>query len=109
MLGDKFNLGGLMKNAKKMQEMIEKAQSELAKIEITGESGGGAVKVTITAKHYVKNIHIDDEMLKEPKEILTDLIAAAFNNAVQKAEEITKSKMMDFSNMFGAVGGEREE
>ncbi|MCB1827688.1 MAG: YbaB/EbfC family nucleoid-associated protein, partial [Coxiellaceae bacterium] len=92
MFGDKFNLGGLgglMKSAKKVQEMMEKAQEELAKIEVTGESGAGAVKVTVTAQHYAKRIDIDPEILKESKEVLEELIAAAINDATQKVETIS--------------------
>ena len=95
MFGDKFNLGGLMKSAKKVQEMMEKAQEELARVEVTGESGAGAVKVIANAKHYVKNIEIDSEILKESKEVLEELIAAAINDATAKIEEVTKSKMLD--------------
>ena len=107
MLGDKFNFGSLMKNAKKMQEMMEKAQEELAKIEITGESGAGAVKVIMNARHYVKNVTIDDEILKESKEVLEDLISAAVNDATQKVEEIAKSKMMDAGKLFGGPEDEK--
>jgi nucleoid-associated protein EbfC len=102
MFGDKFNLGSLMKNAKKMQEMMEQTQEELAKIEVMGESGAGAVKVTLNARHFTKNIDIDADILKESKEVLEELIAAAFNDAAQKIEAVTKSKMMDTSQLFGA-------
>lgn len=100
MIGDKFNLGDLMKNVKKVQEMMEKAQEELAKIEIIGESGAGAVKVIMNARHFVKKIEIDDELLKESKAILEDLLAAAINDAVKKVEEITKRGVSD---MLGSL------
>ncbi len=109
MLGDKFNLGSLMKNAKKMQDMMERAQGELAKIEVVGESGAGAVKVTMTARYFVTRLEIDDEIIKESKEILQDLIAAAVNDATQKVEEVTKSKMMDAGKLLGAVDDEQSE
>lgn len=112
MFGDKFNLGGigsLMKNAKKIQEMMEQTQAELAKIVVTGESGGGVVKVVINAKYLVKEVIIEDELLSEPKEVVQDLIAAAFNSAVPKVEEITKSKMMDVSRLLGGAGEESEK
>lgn len=101
MLDDKFNLGGLMKSAKKVQEMMEKTQQELAKIKVTGESGAGAVKITLNTRHCAKNVDIDSEILKEPKEILEELIAAAINDAAQKVENITKSKMLDAGKLFG--------
>ena len=92
MLGDKFNFGSLLKNAKKMQQMMEDTQGELSKIEIAGESGAGAVKVVITARHYVKSISIEDDILKEDKTILEDLIIAALNDATAKAEKIIQDK-----------------
>ena len=103
MLGDKFNFGNLMKNAKKMQEMMEKAQGELAKVEVKGEAGAGVVKITMNARHYVKAVNIDSDILKESKDVLEELIAAAINDASQKVEEVTKSKMMDAGQIFTAV------
>jgi len=109
MLGDKFNFGSIMKSAKKMQEMMEKAQEELAKIEVTGESGAGAVKVILNARHYAKDVLIENEILSESKEVLEDLIAAAINDATQKIEEVTKSKMMDTGKFFSEVGTDNED
>lgn len=106
MLGGKFNLGSLMKNAKKMQEMMQKAQEELAKVEVIGESGAGSVKVVMNAKHYVKRIEVDPSLLQEDKAVLEDLIAAAFNDAANKVEEITKAKMAGFGEMFGGMSGD---
>ncbi len=108
MFGDKFNFGALLKNAKKMQQMMEDTQGELSKIEVNGEAGGGAVKVTLTARHDAKSVSIDDDILKEDKKILEDLIAAAFNDAAHKVEKITKEKMMDASKLFGDVAGTDE-
>lgn len=108
MFSDKFNLGGLMKNAKKIQEMMEKAQHELEKIEVTGESGGGAVKVTMTAQHYIKEILIEDELLKEDKIILQDLIAGAINNATQKVESVTKAKMANAGQLLSGTFSEND-
>lgn len=106
MFVDKLNLGGLLKNAKKMQEMMEEAQAELAKIEVVGEAGAGAVKVTMNAKHVVSRIDIDDSIMQEDKQIVQDLIVAATNDATKKVEEITKSKLMDASALFGGEGNE---
>ncbi|MCH9644259.1 MAG: YbaB/EbfC family nucleoid-associated protein [Gammaproteobacteria bacterium] len=101
MLGDKFNLGSLLKNAKKMQEMMEETQTELANTEVSGESGAGAVKVVMTARHQIKVLDIDDSIIKEDKAVLQELIIAALNDANQKVEKITQAKMMDASKLFG--------
>ena len=108
-MSDKLNFLSLMKNAKKMQGMMEKAQAELAHMEITGEAGAGAVKIIMSAKFVVKSIHIDDEILKEEKQVLEELIAAAINDANRKVEELTKSKMMDFGNLMGSDFGSSNE
>lgn len=105
---NKFNIGSLMKNAKKIQEVMQKAQDELAKVRITGESGAGLVKVTITARHDVIEINLADELLQEPKEIVEELIKAAFNDANQKAIKITQEKMISASNFVGDMGNEDE-
>ncbi len=101
MFGGKFNIGDLMKNASKMQEMMEKAQEELAKIEVSGEAGAGAVKVVMSAKYMVKSLDIDPSLLTEDKTVLEDLIIAAINNASSKAEEVTKSQMSGISSLLG--------
>ncbi len=94
MIGGKFNLGNLMKNAKKIQEMMKKAQDELAKIEVSGESGAGLVKITLSAQHEVIEIKLADDLMKEPKDIIEDLIKAAINDANRKVLKITQEKMM---------------
>lgn len=104
----KFNISSFMKNAKKIQEVMQKAQDELAKVCITGESGAGLVKVTITARHDVIEINLADELFQEPKEIIKDLIKAAFNDANQKAIKITQEKMMSASNFVGEMDNEDE-
>lgn len=106
MIGGKFNIGSLMKNAKKIQEMMEKAQEELAKIRVSGEAGAGLVKVVVTAQHQVVNIEIADEALKESKEVIEDLVKAALNDANQKAAKITQEKMMAAGNLFGGDSDE---
>ncbi len=91
-----FNKGqpsGLMKQAQAMQENLKKAQDELAFIEVTGESGSGLVKVLMTCKHEVKRITIDPSLLADDKDMLEDLVAAAFNDAVRKAAETSEAKM----------------
>ena len=102
MIGSKFNLGNLMKNAKKIQEMIQEAQEELSKIAVTGESGADMVKVTITAQHEVVKLILSNELLKEEKEVIEDLIKAAFNDANQKIIKITQEKVMSSGDFFGS-------
>lgn len=109
MIGGKFNIGSLMKNAKKVQEMMEQAQEELAKIEVSGEAGAGLVKVVVTAQHQVVSVNIADEALTESKEVLEDLLKAAFNDANQKALKITQEKMMGAGNLLGGFGAESDE
>ena len=87
------DIAGLMQQAKKMQEQMQKAQEELALLECTGEAGAGLVKVTINGKHEVKNVDIDASLLEEDKEIIEDLIAAAMNAAVKKVAENNKNQL----------------
>jgi DNA-binding YbaB/EbfC family protein len=82
-----------MKQAQAMQDNIKKAQDELAFVEVTAEAGSGLVKVTMTCKHDVKRIEIDPSLLADDKDMLEDLVAAAFNAAVRKAEEVSQEKM----------------
>ena len=90
---NKGQLAGLMKQAQAMQDNLKKAQEELATIEVEGESGAGLVKVVMTCKHDVKRITIDPSLLADDKDMLEDLVAAAFNAAVRKAEETSEQKM----------------
>lgn len=90
---NKGQLAGLMKQAQSMQENMKKAQDDLGNIEVSGESGAGLVKVTMTCKHEVRRITIDPTLLAEDKDMLEDLVAAAFNAALRKAEE-TSAEMM---------------
>jgi len=96
----KGGLGGMMKQAQKMQENMQKAQEELANMEVVGKAGGGMVEVTMTGRHDVKRVHIDDTLLTEDKEMLEDLIAAAVNDAVQTVEKTSSEKM---SGMMGGM------
>ena len=93
----KGGLGALMKQAQQMQENMRKAQEELAAIEVEGQSGAGLVKVTMTCKFAVKRVAVDPSLLTEDKDMLEDLVAAAFNDAVAKAEAVTQAKMAGFS------------
>ncbi len=89
----KGQLAGLMKQAQAMQENMKRAQEELALLEVEGQSGAGLVKVTMTCKHDVKRIQIDPSLLADDKDMLEDLVAAAFNDAVRRAEELSTEKM----------------
>jgi len=89
----KGQLAGLMKQAQAMQDNMKKAQDELSLIEVEGQSGAGLVKVTMTCKHDVKRVAIDASLLADDKDMLEDLVAAAFNAAVRRAEEVSTEKM----------------
>ena len=89
----KGQLAGLMKQAQAMQENMKRAQDELAQLEVEGQSGAGLVKVVMTCKHDVKRITIDPSLLADDKDMLEDLVAAAFNDAVRRAEEVSTEKM----------------
>ena len=89
----KGGLGDLMKQAQKIQEDMQKAQGELANMEINGQSGGGMISVTMNGKHEVSRIKIDDSLLQEDRDMLEDMIAAAVNDAVHKVSSATQEKM----------------
>ena len=101
----KGGLGNLMKQAQRMQETMQKAQAELAEMEVTGQAGGGMVSVVMTGRHDVKRVNIDDSLLKEDKEMLEDLLAAAVNDAVRKIESTTQEKMSGLTAGMGLPGG----
>lgn len=88
-----MNLDQLMKQAQKMQEDMQKAQEDLGNIEVTGQSGGGMVSIVMTGRHECKRITIDDSLLGEDRDMLEDMIAAAFNDAVQRVDKENKDKM----------------
>ncbi|KGQ67049.1 YbaB/EbfC family nucleoid-associated protein [Gallibacterium anatis] len=89
----KGGLGGLMKQAQQMQERMQKMQEEIAQMEVTGESGAGLVKVTVNGAHSCRRVDIDPSLLEDDKDMLEDLVAAAFNDAVRRADELQKEKM----------------
>jgi DNA-binding YbaB/EbfC family protein len=89
----KNQLAGLMKQAQAMQDNLKKAQDELGSIEVQGESGAGLVKITMTCKHDVRRVAIDPSLLAEDKDMLEDLVAAAFNDALRRAESVSNEKM----------------
>ena len=89
----KGGLGNIMKQAQKMQEDLQKAQEELARTQVTGESGGGLVKVAMNGKHEVARVEIDASLMSDDKEMLEDLIAAACNDAVNLIADKSKESM----------------
>lgn len=93
----KGGLGNIMKQAQKMQEEMQKAQAELANAEVTGESGGGMVKVVMRGTHEVNRVTIDESLMEDDKEMLEDLIAAAFNDAVHKIRKHNQDSMADMT------------
>jgi len=86
-------MGDLMKQAQAMQEKMQKAQQDLAKAEVIGESGAGLVKITMNGRHDVRRVDIDASLMKEEKDVLEDLIAAAINDAVRKVEASNQQLM----------------
>ena len=102
----KGQLAGLMKQAQAMQDNLRRAQDELGSIEVEGQSGAGLVKVTMTCKHDVRRVAIDPSLLGDDRDMLEDLVAAAFNAAVRKAEETSQEKMGKLTaGMPGLPGG----
>jgi len=97
----KGGIGQLMKQAQKMQADMQKAQEEMATTLVDGESGGGMVRITLTCKHQVQALDIDDSLVGDDKEMLEDLIIAAFNDAVRKVETTVQEK---FSGMTAGMG-----
>ena len=89
----KSPLGNIMKQAQAMQENMKKAQEELAQIEVTGGAGGGLVEVTMTCRHDIRRVSIDDSLIGDEKEVLEDLVAAAVNDAVRRVEKVSQEKM----------------
>jgi len=89
----KGQVAGLMQQAQKMQENMKRVQDELAATEVEGQSGAGAVKVTMSCKHDVRRVAIDPSLVGDDKDMLEDLVAAAFNAALRRAEEVSQQKM----------------
>jgi DNA-binding YbaB/EbfC family protein len=89
----KGQLAGLMKQAQQMQDNMKRLQDELATVEVEGQAGAGLVKVVMTCRHEVKRVTIDPSLLSDDKDMLEDLVTAAVNDAVRKAEVTTQEKM----------------
>jgi nucleoid-associated protein EbfC len=95
----KGGIGNLMKQAQQLQANMQKAQAEIATMEVTGESGGGMVKVTINGRHEAKRVQIDPSVPLDDREMVEDLVAAAINDAVHRLEAASQEKMA------GLMGG----
>jgi DNA-binding YbaB/EbfC family protein len=89
----KNQLAGLMQQAQKMQDNMKRLQEELAQLEVEGQAGAGLVKVVMTCKNQVRRVSIDPSLVGDDKDMLEDLVAAAFNDAVRRAEEMSQQKM----------------
>jgi DNA-binding YbaB/EbfC family protein len=89
----KGGIGNMMKQAQLLQANMQKAQAEIAAMEVTGESGGGMVKVTLNGKHEAKRVQIDPAVPLDDREMIEDLVAAAINDAAQRLEQQTQQRM----------------
>ena len=96
----KGNMGNMLKQAQQMQANMQRAQAEIAALEVTGEAGGGMAKVVMTGKHEVRRVVLDKALPTDDREMLEDLIAAAINDAVQKVEKVSQEKM---SSVMGGM------
>ena len=97
----KGGIGQLMKQAQKMQADMKKAQEDMAELTVTGESGAGLVKITMSCKHQVQALEIDDSLVGDDKDMLEDLIVAAFNDAIRRVDKTVQEK---FSGMASGLG-----
>lgn len=101
----KAGLGNIMKQAQQMQENLKKVQEEIAQAVVTGESGAGLVKVTMTGKHDIRKVQIDKSLIGDDIEMLEDLIAAAVNDANRRIEKLSAEKMSAFSSGLNLPAG----
>jgi len=98
-------MGGMMKKAQKMQEDMQKAQEEIANMEVEGQAGGGLVKVLMNGCHELRRVQLDDSLMNDDKDMLEDLLAAAVNDAVHKIEAESSSKMSGLTAGLNLPGG----
>ena len=98
-------MGNLLKQAQKMQADMQRLQEEIAATEVTGESGAGMVRVTMTGRHDVRRVEIDDALTREDKSMLEDLLAAAVNDANRRVEDMTREKMGGLTEGLNLPGG----
>lgn len=93
----KGGLGSIMQQAQRMQDNLKRAQEEIGKLEVTGQAGGGMVKVTLNGRHEARRVEIERTLLADDPEMLEDLVAAAFNDANNRLAELTQQKMSEVS------------
>src|SRR5450759_3836616 len=101
----KGGLGGMMKQARQMQQNIQKAKAELATVDVEGQAGSGMAKVTMTCGYVVRRVALDDSVLADDKEMLEDLIVLAINDALKKVELATQQRMSGFTSGMGLPPG----
>jgi nucleoid-associated protein EbfC len=101
----KGGLGNLMKQAQKLQADMQRAQEEIANMEVTGEAGGGMVSVVMTGRHELRRVTIDPGLFEDDKEMVEDLVAAAVNDAVRKVEATTQERMAGMTSGMGLPPG----
>jgi len=101
----KGGIGNIMKQAQEMQANMEKVKKELAKTEVIGRSGGDMIKITMNGKHLVNRVEIDENAIKDDKEMLEDLIAVAINDANKQVEDVTKERMSNATSSMGLPSG----
>jgi hypothetical protein len=101
----KGNIGQLMKQAQQMQENMQRMQEQLGTLEVEGQSGAGMVKVQMTCKHEVKRVAIDPSLVGDDREMLEDLLVAAFNDAAHKVEATVAEKMSGMTAGLGLPPG----
>jgi nucleoid-associated protein EbfC len=101
----KADLGQLMKQAQRMQAQMQKAQEEVATLEVDGEAGGGLVRLRMTCKHEVRSITIDPALLGDDRDMLEDVLIAAFNDALRKAERTVQEKLAGVTAGLGLPPG----
>lgn len=98
-------LGNIMQQAQEMQENFQKAQAELAEMEVSGESGGGLVKIVMTGKRQVRSVKIDESLVGDDRDMLEDLVAAAFNDAVNRVDKMKQEKLAGLTAGLQIPGG----
>jgi DNA-binding YbaB/EbfC family protein len=98
-------MGNMMRQAQKMQEDMQKAQQEIAGMEVEGQSGGGMVKVLMNGRHEIRKVSLDASLMQDDKEMIEDLLAAAVNDAVRRVEQVTQEKMSGLTAGLNLPGG----
>lgn len=101
----KGGIGDIMKQAQQVQENLQKTQNEIANTEVTGEAGAGMVRVIMTGRHDVKRVDIDESLMKDDREMLEDLVAAAINDANRKVEKMSQDRMSSITDGLNLPAG----